>query len=179
MSAAVGRVAGRQMAGSGGPVCRGQLKAVSDRVRGTTSGRSKPYAETPTILSRRITWPIACKRPVCCHRFRPATLVRAGNPSRSVLQSWATPRNNLGRLQSVENRVFPRKCAENRGLRDTSSALPLGDAKFRQRLKLARARSCRPRGVVVQLVRIPACHAGGRGFESRPLRQAHPKPLHG
>ena len=33
------------------------------------------------------------------------------------------------------------------------------------------------RGPVVQLVRMPACHAGGRGFESRPVRHYFKKLL--
>ena len=32
-------------------------------------------------------------------------------------------------------------------------------------------------GLVVQLVRMPACHAGGREFESRPDRQSKINPL--
>ena len=39
---------------------------------------------------------------------------------------------------------------------------------------------CRPlnkgNGLVVQLVRMPPCHGGGRGFESRPVRNFFLKP---
>ena len=32
-------------------------------------------------------------------------------------------------------------------------------------------------GLVVQLVRMPPCHGGGRGFESRPVRKMSHKAL--
>ncbi len=37
--------------------------------------------------------------------------------------------------------------------------------------------SCRTKGLVVQLVRIHACHAWGRGFESRPDRNIKTQSL--
>ena len=47
----------------------------------------------------------------------------------------------------------------------TGVRIPVGTPSW-----TAQAGSCCNCGVVVQLVRMLACHAGGRGFESRPLR---------
>ena len=61
--------------------------------------------------------------------------------------------------------VMMRSCL----LLDTGS-IPVCPATSKDATAMARATR---NGAVVQLVRMLACHAGGRGFESRPLRQFH------
>jgi hypothetical protein len=56
-------------------------------------------------------------------------------------------------------------------------AVKLGEENFFRKdlfVKKKHPYICNPisgKGLVVQLVRMPPCHGGGRGFESRPARK--------
>lgn len=90
------------------------------------------------------------------------------------MQSPFHPRQNgkqslLHRIRqhkNEENCVFCRKRLQ-KYLEDKKKCVPLHP----QSEKMVAADKF---GAVVQLVRIPACHAGGRGFESLPHRQKMP-----
>src|ERR1700674_2141203 len=69
-----------------------------------------------------------------------------------------------------KSRAFPLKLSVSGGLAQLVERRPY-KANVGGSIPSAPTTGKHNSGVVVQLVRIPACHAGGRGFESRPLRQ--------
>ena len=114
-------------------------------------------------------------RPV--YRPQEATAIVASNDSaRRPRETVRTVRRVLAilrcRAQQIAGSFFGSPSSRGLGHRPftaiTGVRIPVGTPPLPVVARAA-TQLCR-RGVVVQSVRIPACHAGGRGFESRPLR---------
>ena len=92
---------------------------------------------------------------------------------RSSVRSRLPPPHRLITVSSKVLTLSSRGLGHHPFTVSTGVRIPVGSPSFVAlgSVALAAGQKSHRRGVVVQSVRIPACHAGGRGFESRPLRQ--------